>query len=157
MSVASGDEPVFSKAEIRIASLNDLDALVGEYVTSERPEIHWEDSHALFRFDTEEEARAAIRNPYYQLFLPKVDWSMTQVIKVRNYQPYSTELGSAWLIVERLSGPNQPLELRREAGRWVACFGNTLPAAARTAPVAICLAGLRRQGVELEMDPALLR
>ena len=58
---------------LRIASLTELDELIGKQVFGESPETHWEDSHSLFMFDSEEEAREAIRNPYYQLFLPEAD------------------------------------------------------------------------------------
>ncbi len=137
---------------MKVASLADIDALVAEYVTHEQPEVHWEDSHALFRFATEEEALNAIRDPYYQLFLPNVDWSMTKVVKVQIYRPYSTDLDTAWRIVEQISDLKNGLQMQRHMGRWIACFGNAMPSVARTAPLAICLAGLRCCGVEIDID-----
>ena len=45
---------------MRVASLAQLDALVGEYVTGDEPEVAWQDSYGLFRFSTRDEAEEAI-------------------------------------------------------------------------------------------------
>lgn len=141
---------------LALSTLLELDELVGDYLTKERPTVQWEDSYGMFRFDTESEARAAIRNPYYQLYLSSVDWSKATVVEVRTYQPYSTDLKAAWQIVERLSDAQHTMELRREQEKWVACFGTAKPVAASSAPLAICLAGLRVRGVEVGVDPDAL-
>lgn len=138
---------------MRLSTLQELDELVGDYITKERPSVQWEDSHGMFRFDTEPEARAAIRNPYYQLYLSNVDWSSATVVEVRTYLAYSSDLKAAWRVVEHLGDAHHAVELRREHGKWVACFGNAMPVIAKSAPVAICLAGLRARGVEVDVDP----
>ena len=47
---------------MRVASLAQLDALVGEYVTRDAPEIAWQDSYGLFRFNSRTEAEEALSN-----------------------------------------------------------------------------------------------
>ena len=44
----------------RVKSLGELDALVGEHVMQEAPEVYWEDIHGYFQFHSEVEARQAI-------------------------------------------------------------------------------------------------
>ena len=139
----------------RIRSLCELDELVGEHITGEIPLTQWEDSHAVFRFDTEEEAREAINNPYYQLFLPDVDWSKTELIKISIYRRYSSDLFTAWEVVEKLGG-DKGLRLNKERGRWMAEFEGSQNAVARSVPVAICVAGLRAKGVKVEVDPDMI-
>ncbi len=144
------------RTHLRPASLSDLDALVGDYITGEKPAVQWMDSHALFRFETRREATAALHDPYYQRFFPHVDWKNADVVKVRTYRPYSTDLKAAWLVVERLSDPRIALELCSVKGGWRASFGGAIPITARSAPVAICLAGLRFRGIEVEVSPEQL-
>jgi hypothetical protein len=138
-------------ATLRINSLIDLDGLIGEHVTGETPETHWEDSNSLFRFDTEEEASEAIRNPYYQLFVPDVDWTDAQILRVQHYRPYSSDISAAWEVVEQLSEA-RPLQLRREQQQWLAAFGTAEPVSAPSAAIAICLAALRIRGIEVDLD-----
>src|SRR5437867_4219811 len=88
---------------LRIASLMELDELIGQHVLDETPETHWEDSHALFMFDSEEEATEAIHNPYYQLFLPGADWTTAHVRKVQVYRHYSTETLAAWDVIAHMT------------------------------------------------------
>jgi hypothetical protein len=132
---------------IRISTAVELDTLVGQRVTGEDPEVFWEDSHGQFQFETEAEARQALMDPYYQRFLPDVDWSRTVVREVRAYRPYCADPAYIWTVVEKASAQWGPMFTWREHGRWRAAFGSHPPADARTAPVAICLAALRAAGV----------
>ena len=135
---------------IRIASLTELDELIGKHVLGESPEIHWEDSHSLFMFDTEDEAREAIRNPYYQLFLPEADWTSAEVKRVQVYASYSSDGNATWKVVEK-AAKEKPLNLQRDESGWTASFGERTKSSARNAPIAICLAALRAMGIEVEV------
>jgi hypothetical protein len=137
---------------IRVSSAAELDALVGKHVTQEQPEIFWEDSHGHFQFDTEEEARQALRDPYYQRFLPDVDWTRTLVREVHAYRPYCADPMQVWLVAEKAAATHGPLIIWREQGRWQAAFGTHPKVEARTAPVAICLAALRAAGLLIEIN-----
>jgi hypothetical protein len=128
-----------------------LDELVGTHVAGESPEIHWEDTHALFSFDTEEEARNAIRDPYYQRFMPEADWTSAEIKRVQVYKPYSTDLNATWQLIEHVT-KSKPLNLQRDGDEWVASFGIRSEISAKTAPIAICLAALRSLGIEVEME-----
>ncbi len=141
-----------SNAPIRIASAADLDALVGQHVTGEAPEIYWEDSHGQFQFETEAEARRALHDPYYQHFLPEVDWTKTIVREVRAYRPYCAEAALIWVVVEKATANYGSLGVWRENARWYAAFGPHPPGIARTANVAICLAALRACGINPEVN-----
>ncbi len=137
---------------IQIGSAAELDAFIGQHVTDEEPEIFWEDSHGHFQFDTEEEARRALADPYFQRFLPDVDWNQTMVRQVRAYRPYCAEPALIWMVVQKASATYGPLTAWRDQGRWYAAFGGHRPSNARTASVAICLAALRARGFEPEVD-----
>ena len=128
--------------QIRIASIAELDALIGVHVAGETPEVYWEDSHGHFQFATEAEALRAITDPYYQQFLPDVDWSKTVVREVRIYSPYCSDASAVWSAVEKASAAHGPLLIWREHGRWHSAFGSNADAEARTPNVAICLAAL---------------
>ena len=136
----------------RVASPADLDALVGVYVTRERPEVFWEDSHGHFQFDTEMEARRAIADPYYQRFLPDVDWSHMLVREVRSFRPYCTDPGANWILVEKATARFGSMLVSREHGQWHVAFGPHVSASARTPAVAICLAALSAAGVAVDVS-----
>ena len=85
-----------------------FDALVGTHVTGEAPEIMWEDSHGHFQFETEAEARQAIADPYYQQFLPEVDWAKTVVRQVRIFRPYCSDPAAIWAVVDKATTAHGP-------------------------------------------------
>ena len=96
------DSPLDATAD-RVTSVAELECLVGAHVMGEVPEIYWGDSHGHFQFGTEDEARAAVADPYYQQFLPAVDWSGTVIRKVQVYRPYCSDPATVWLVVEKAS------------------------------------------------------
>jgi len=132
---------------IRVASLGQLDALVGEYVTGDSPDVAWQDSYGLFRFSTREEAEEAILNSYYRLFRPDLDWDSATIMEIRRFPAYSSDLMAAWEIVERLGAEARQMEIRRQGDFWRAAFSGT-EAFAATPALAICLAGLRARGID---------
>lgn len=141
----------------RVKELTDLDALVGRHITGETPRAHWVDSRAFLRFDSRDEAIEAIRHPNYRRFVSDADWKTGAVKKVETFRPYSTDLTAAWEIVETLANSKDfALHLYQEDELWVARFDDTSEAWHRSAPVAICLAALRAQGISvvLEADAA---
>ncbi len=132
---------------IRVASLSQLDALVAEHVTGDSPEIAWQDSYGLFRFASRDEAVEAIRNAYYRLFRPDLDWDTATIEEVRQFPPYSSNLMSAWEIVERLGAESLKAEIGRQGEVWRAAFPGA-EAVAGTPALAICLAALRTRGID---------
>lgn len=134
---------------VSVAFPAQLDALVGWNVLGESPEIYWEDSYSLFQFGSEKEAADAIRDPYYQLFLPEADWSSAGVRKVQVFKPYSSDPKAAWDIIEHIAKEKE-LSLKNIEGMWAASFGDHPQVSAKTAAVAICLAALRACGIEVE-------
>jgi hypothetical protein len=135
---------------MRVSSLKELDALVGMYLTKERPITYWEEQHAYFRFDSLEEAEDALNDPYFQHFLPTEKGRSAAFVEVREFPCYSSDLGAAWELVERLSGSVHALHVRCEKSRWIAAFGDLPAATAFSAPAAICLAALRAHGIEVD-------
>lgn len=136
---------------LRVASLKELDALVGRYLTKETPQIFWEEQQVCLRFDSLEEALEAMRDPYFQGFIPKDGRAQSSLTEVNEYRPYSSDLVVAWEVVEQLSANAEGLRVRREDGRWIASFGEWPPAISHSAPAAICLAALRTQGLDVEL------
>ena len=132
---------------VRVASLSQLDALVGEYVTGDAPDVAWQDSHGLFCFNSRDEAEEAIQNSYYRLFRPDLDWDNATVMEVRRFPSYSTDLMAAWEVVERLGAEARQTEIRRQGDIWRAAFSGT-EAFAPSPALAICLAGLRARGID---------
>ncbi len=132
---------------IRVASLSQLDALVGEHVTGNAPEVAWQDSYGLFHFTSRSEAEEAISNSYYRLFRPDLDWDAATVEEIRRFPPYSTDLTAAWEVVERLGAESRLTEIRRQGDSWRAAFSGT-EAFAGTPAMAICLAALRSRGID---------
>lgn len=137
---------------VRVECLDEIDSLVGRYITGEEPEIHWEDSHAHMRFDSAEEALDAMREPYFQQFIPASVRAETVLKEVQEFSPYCSDLAMAWQVVEKLANPKQPMRLWQERGSWCAAFGEFLPVTAQTAPLAICLAALRLRGLEIALN-----
>jgi hypothetical protein len=140
---------------IYVATLSQLDALVGECVTGDPPQIVWQDSYGLFHFATRDEAEDAIHNSYYRLFRPDLDWDNATVEEVRRFPHYSSDLMSAWEVLERLAAESRQTEIRRQGESWRAAFSGA-EAFAPTPALAICLAALRTRGVEpILRDPLL--
>jgi len=147
--------PGSGAVRIRVASLPHLDALVGERVTGDEPEVAWQDSYGLFRFTSRLEAEEAIHNSYYRLFRPDLDWDAASIEEIRIFPPYSSDLMAAWEVVERLSAESEPMEIRRQGDFWRAAFSGT-EAYAATPAMAICLAALRARGVDPVFCDSLL-
>lgn len=138
---------------VRVQTLRELDALVAEHLTGEKPEVYWEDAHATFRFETEQEALDAIKRLRAQPNLPKVNWDSIKMSQIKSYSLYSLEITTAWSIVERIASPENEFRIRREGGMWHASFGTHGERQARSAPVAICVAGLSTVDVDVVFDP----
>jgi hypothetical protein len=134
---------------VKVDSLVELDALVGRYITGEVPQIHWEDSHAHMRFESAEEGLEALREPYFQQFIPASVRAATVLREVQEFAPYATDLGIAWQVVEKVATPRQAFRVWRDRSAWCAAFGDFPPVSASAAPVAICLAALRVRGLEV--------
>jgi hypothetical protein len=137
-------------ARMRVGTLKELDALVGVYLTKETPITYWEEEHACFRFESLEEAEDALNDPYFQHFLPEEKGRSAAFVEVREFPRYSSDLSTAWALVERLSGSAHSLHVRCDKSRWIAAFGDSPAASAFSAATAICLAALRARGIEVE-------
>ena len=137
--------------KLRLDSLKELDALVGKYVTLQNPQVFWEEQHASLRFDSIDEALEAMHDPYFQQFIPHEAKPHTALTEVQEYRAYSSDIATAWEVVEKISGGADILRICREGGHWVAAFGDAPAATSRSAPVAICLAALRARGIEAEL------
>jgi hypothetical protein len=137
--------------KLRVASLKELDALVGKYLVKETPQTFWEEEHACLRFESVEEALDAMRDPYFQLFIPEEARRDTALKEVHEFRPYSSELALAWEVVERISPQLEPLHVRCQGGLWSAAFGDRPESSSRSAPVAICLAALRAHGMDVDL------
>ncbi len=136
----------------RVQTPADLNALIGARVMEDTPEIFWEDTHGYFQFHSDAEARLALRDPYYQQFLPELDWEKTSIREVQHYPCYCTDAALLWRMAERATTAHGPLLLWREHGSWHAAFSSHADAKARTPGVAICLAVLRALGHEVEVN-----
>jgi ABA sandwich protein len=136
---------------VRIGSLKQLDALIGERLTKETPRTHWEDANTHFQFGSVEEALDALCDPFLRQFLPHTDSKPTILTEIKEFRRYSSDLNTAWLVVEQLSGSLEVgLLVRRDRQRWIASFGAGNSAVASTATLAICIAALRMNGIEVE-------
>jgi hypothetical protein len=136
---------------LRVATLKELDALVGKYLTKETPQIFWEEQQVCLRFDSIEEALEAMHDPYFQQFIPKDARQNSSLTEVQEFRAYSSDLNCAWEVVEQLSTDADAFHVRREKGHWVAAFGDYPESLSRSAPVAICLAALRARGIDVEL------
>jgi hypothetical protein len=140
--------------KVRVASLRDLDALVGTRLTQETPITQREDSRTHFRFPSVEEAIEALQDPYFQQFGPS---SAAVFVEVKEFRRYSENLDAAWDVVESLSQHTKPLVVMRQAGKWAASFGDGPSVEANTAPLAICVAALLARGIEVDFEPGFCR
>ena len=104
------------------------------------------------RFDSADEALEALREPYFQQFIPPSVRSSTVLREVLEYPPYSSDLGLAWEVVGKVATPRQPLCIWRDRETWCAAFGEFPTMKARTVPTAICLAALRVRGLEVALS-----
>jgi hypothetical protein len=136
--------------KLRVTSLKELDALVGKYLTKETPQVFWEEEHACLRFESIEEALEAMRDPYFQLFIPEDARANTALKEVQEFRAYSSELALAWEVVERISPQLDPLHIRCVGSVWYAAFGSQPESSSSSAPVAICLAALRAHGMDVD-------
>jgi hypothetical protein len=141
-----------ASAPVHIASLNELDAVVGKFLTGETPRTHWEDSQTHFQFDSMEEAIESLHDPYFRQFAERDEPTPSVLTEVKEFRRYSTDLNAAWDVVEKLSQSLDSLHVWREDGRWSAAFGKCVAVSARSVSVAICLAALRARGVVVECD-----
>jgi hypothetical protein len=132
---------------VRVASLSQLDSLVGDHVTGDPPQVAWQDSFGLYQFTSYEEAVESISHAYYRLFQPDLDWETATIEEVRRYPTYSTDLMAAWNVVEHLSAESRQPEIRRQGEFWRAAFSGA-EAFAGTPALAICLAALRVRGID---------
>lgn len=135
---------------ISVRSLVELDALVGKYLTGEKPCIHWTNSNTDLWFDSVEEAVEAVNDPFFHQFNRPDEAQTTVLTEVREFRRYSSELTLAWELVEYLTHRLEPLLVRHERGIWESAFGECEYVSAPTAPIAICLAALRTRGIEVE-------
>jgi hypothetical protein len=144
-------------AQVRISSLRELDALVGKYLTGDQPKTFWEDSHSYLRFESLEEALDTLGDPYFQRCFPDGVRLDNELSEVFEFRAYSSDMTLAWEVVERLTGVDHPMVVRREKGKWVASYGDGPSARARSAPVAICLAALQARGIDVDFVPERAR
>lgn len=142
---------------VRIGSLKDLDALIGERVTKETPRTHWEDANTHFQFGSIEEALDALRDPFFREAVPHSNSTPTVLTEIKEFRRYSSDLNIAWDVVDQVSATlDIPLLMRRERERWLASFGSDHMATAGTPTLAICVAALRVKGIEVEFVGAEL-
>ena len=137
---------------VRLGSLTELDALVGEQIVEEVPQTHWEHAETNFRFESIEEALEALQDPYIRQFAPQAEWKAAVLMEVKEFRRYSVDLNAAWTLVERLSPKLDALHVKHANGAWVAAFGSGPATMTETAPLAICIAALRARGIEVEFS-----
>ena len=139
-------------SHVRISTLRQLDALVGEHLMGEVPEVYWEDAHAVFRFETEQEALEAVKRMKQQLNLPRIDWDSMTVTQIKSYRPYSSDVTALWSVIDKVSTSENPLHMHRDKGEWYVSFGRFRECVSLSAPAAICVAALLTIGVEVDLD-----
>jgi hypothetical protein len=137
---------------VRVSSLRELDALVGERLTHETPNSHWEDARTQICFPSLEEAIEAASDPYVSRLKPGGCSATAELTEVREFRRYSSDLDAAWLVVEQVSAGAHALVVQRYGERWAAAFGPGPIVEAPTAPLAICIAGLLARGIAVEFD-----
>ena len=135
---------------VRLASLRELDALIGEKIVEETPHTHWEHAETRFQFESVEAALEALQDPYFKQFLPQEESKAAVLTEVKEFRRYSADLNAAWTLVERLSPKLDALYVKRDDGGWIAAFGSGPGVIAETAPLAICVAALRARDIEVE-------
>lgn len=140
----------------KIASLEQLDALVARYVMDDEPRIYWEHTDSQWRFDNLSDALDALHDPFFASLVPPARRSNLSVAEVREYPAYSADPVVALKIVERLGCDRRPLILQPFARRWAAAFGADERVEAPSPSMAICIAALRARGIEVELPRAML-
>src|SRR3954453_10879520 len=108
---------------LRVASLKELDALVGKYLTKETPQVFWEEQQVCLRFDSIEEALEAMHDPYFQQFIPKDARPHSSLAEVHEFRAYTSDLNCAWEVIEKLSTDGDAVQIHKEHGKWTAAFG----------------------------------
>lgn len=139
----------------KIASLDQLDAMVGRYVMDDRPKIYWEHADSQWRFDHLSDALDALKDPFFVSLVPASSLSSLAIAEVREYPAYSVDPAAALKIVERLGCDRRPLTLLPFAHRWTAAFGADERVEAPSPSMAICIAALRARGIEVELARAM--
>lgn len=148
---------VSSIDRFQLSTLQELDSFVGRFVMGDSPSVYWMDSYAHLRFESLEEALSAMRDPYFQHFIPPDERAETVLAEVAEFPEYSSKITVALEIVQRLSAEAKGLQLKREtSGRWNAAFGAHSFAEGSTAPIAISLAALRARGMEVYLCDAAM-
>jgi hypothetical protein len=137
--------------KVRIASLRELDALVGSRLTHETPVTHWEHARTQFLFPTLEEAIEAMEDPHVRQFTPEGS-DPAVLTEVKEFRHYTRDLEAAWDVVEQLSEKAESLQVRHRGGIWMAAFGAGPKVEASTAPLAICVAALLACGIAVDLD-----
>jgi hypothetical protein len=140
-------------AEFYIRALEELDALISEHVMGERPTVHWEDSYAHFQFETLDEALDAMRDPVFKEFIPADQRNAMVVEEVKQFRPYSSQLGTAWEVIDRLGA--EKVKIERAGESWRVAFGTQPEAEATTPAVAICVAALQSCGLNVVVEKEL--
>lgn len=136
---------------VKVASLDQLDALVGRYVMDDSPRVYWEHKHSQWRFDSLGDALNALDDPFFNALVPEAQRENLAVTEVREFPPYSGDLGEAIRVVEQLGAERKPLTLCPAVQKWVASFGESERVEAPSPAVAICMAALRMRGLEVEL------
>ena len=140
------------RAKVKVTTLRQLDALVGEHLMEEVPEVYWEDAHAVFRFETEQEALEAMKRMKAQPNLPAIDWESMSVTQIKSYRPYSSDVAALWSVIDKISTSENPLRMHRDKGEWHVTFGTHRECISLSAPAAVCVAALLTIGVEVDLD-----
>jgi hypothetical protein len=140
--------------KVRIASLRELDALIGSRLTHETPVTHWEDARTQFLFPSLEEAIEAMEDPHVRQFTPEGS-DPSVLTEVKEFRHYSRDLDAAWDVVEQLSEKTAALQVHRRDGVWTAAFGTGPKVEAATAPLAICVAALLASGIAVDLDASV--
>jgi hypothetical protein len=89
-------------------------------------------------------------DPLLKEYIPEDKRKTLTLREVKEFSPYSTELGEAWKVVEHL-GP-ATVKIERSGESWRASFGICPEIEAPTPAVAICLAALRSRGMEVKIE-----
>src|SRR5688572_33481757 len=112
-----------------IGSLGELDALVGTFLTNEKPRIHWEDSRTHCQFPTVEEALDAMHDLFFREYVSQSCIKPTVLTEIREFRRYSLDLNIAWDVVSGLSrAHNAPLIIQPEKpDGWSVAFGSDKP------------------------------
>lgn len=82
-----------------------------------------------------------------------VKWLKENSVVVTEYPRYSSDIGYAWQVVDKVAQTHGLYQLIQVADFWIAeiqTADKAYFAEARTAPLAICLAALKAVGVEVE-------